>query len=221
MAVSTPAGAKASHGMFTSLLEDGAEIHRMERPEEQQNADGESEVADARGDERFLPGADRGLLQEPETDQQVAAQAHAFPADEHQDDVRGEHQREHEKDEQVQVGEEAVVALFVGHVAGRIDVHQQADEGDDEQHHDRELVNLQGEIHFELAGGNPGEIAFSPRGFARRKAARIREPLRRRQRNESATEPMPTELTTGFEKFLPNRPLMAAPSRGSARMIQR
>ena len=119
--------------MFTSLLEYGAEIHRMERPEEQQDADGEAEVADARGDERFLPGADRGLLQEPETDQQVAAKAHAFPADEHQDDVRGEHQSEHEKDEQIQIGEEAVVALFVGHVAGGINVHEQADEGDDER----------------------------------------------------------------------------------------
>ena len=34
-------------------------------------------------------------------------------------------------------------------------------------------------------------------------------------------EPMATEFTTGLEKFLPNRPLMAAPRRGSAMMIQR
>ena len=79
----------------------------------------------------FLPASDRGLLQEPEADEQVAAEAHAFPADEHQDDVGGEDQSEHEKDEQIQIGEEAVVAVFVRHVAGGINVNQQADEGDD------------------------------------------------------------------------------------------
>jgi len=40
-------------------------------------------------------------------------------------------------------------------------------------------------------------------------------------RNASATEPMPTEFTIVLEKFLPKRPLIAAPSRGRAIMIQR
>ena len=143
MAVSMPVGTAASGGALTKSFENGAEVHGLKGPEKQQDADGEAEVADARGDECFFAGADRGLLQEPETDEQVAAEAHAFPADEHEDDVRGEDQSEHEEDEQIQIGEEAVVALFVRHVAGGINVHEQADEGDDAEHDDGELVNLQ------------------------------------------------------------------------------
>ena len=80
-------------------FENGDEVHGLESPEKEEDADGEAEVADARGDEGFFAGADGGLLQEPETDEQVAAEAHAFPADEHEDDVGGEHQSEHEEDE--------------------------------------------------------------------------------------------------------------------------
>jgi hypothetical protein len=41
------------------------------------------------------------------------------------------------------------------------------------------------------------------------------------QRNESETEPMAMELTRDFGQFLPSSPLSAAPSKGSAMMIQR
>ena len=40
-------------------------------------------------------------------------------------------------------------------------------------------------------------------------------------RKASAMDPMPMELTTGFEQFLPSRPFRAAPSKGRAMMIQR
>ena len=52
------------------------------------------------------------------------------------------------------------------HVAGGINVHEQADEGDDAEHDDGELVNLQCEIHFELAGGDPGEVGLDPGDLA-------------------------------------------------------
>ncbi len=52
----------------------------------------------------LLPASVARFLQEPEADQQVAAQADAFPADEHQQVVGGQHQRQHEKHEQIQVG---------------------------------------------------------------------------------------------------------------------
>ena len=158
MVVNTPVDTAASGGRANELFENCAEIHGLKGPEKQQDANGEAEVADARGDECFFAGADRGLLQEPESDEQVAAEAHAFPADEHQDDVGGEDQREHEEDKEIQIAEEAVVALFVRHVSGGINVHEQADEGDDAEHDDGELVHLQREIHFELACGDPGEV---------------------------------------------------------------
>jgi hypothetical protein len=142
------------------FLEDCDVVDRFKCPEEKQDADGEAEIADTRGDERFLACADGGLLEEPEADQQVAAESHAFPSDEHQNDVAGENQREHEENEKIQVREEAVIALFVRHVTGRVDVDEQADKGDDEQHNDRELVHLKPEVDLKDPGVNPSEVSL-------------------------------------------------------------
>ncbi len=67
----------------------------------------------------FFPALIADLFQEPESDQQVAAEANAFPSHEHQNDVCGQHQRKHEENEQIHVGKEAVVAFLVRHVADR------------------------------------------------------------------------------------------------------
>ena len=92
-------------------------------------------VTDAVDDERFLPRVRRRLAQEIETDQEIAAQPDAFPSDEQQQQIVRQDQRQHREHEQIQVAEEAVVAAFVRHVAGRIHVNQESDAGDDEQHH--------------------------------------------------------------------------------------
>ena len=120
--------------------------------DDQEQRDQKSEVADAVDDERFLPGRCRRIFCEPEPDQQIRRQAHALPADEHQQVVVGQHQRQHEKHEQVQVGEEAVVAGVVPHVADGVDVDQESDSGDDQQHDQRELIEIEGEIGVEAAG---------------------------------------------------------------------
>ena len=46
-----------------------------------------------------------------------------------------ENQREHREHEKIQVAEEAVVAAFVRHVSGGINVDQQSDSRDDKHHH--------------------------------------------------------------------------------------
>ncbi len=61
---------------------------------------------------------------EPEANEQVRCQAHAFPAHEHAQEVIAEHQDEHGEDEEIQVNEEALVALILVHVLGGIDVDQ-------------------------------------------------------------------------------------------------
>ena len=103
-------------------------------------AEEETGVAHAIDDERFFARVGRGLLQEIETNQQIAAQTHAFPAYKEKQEIVGQHQREHGKHEQVQVAEETVVAAFVGHVADGIDVDQEADAGDYQNHHARKRV---------------------------------------------------------------------------------
>src|SRR4029077_12891524 len=97
------------------------EIERAEGSEEQEHAEHETKVADAVDDEGFLAGVRGGFAQEIKTNQQVAREAHAFPTDEEEDVVGGENENKHEEHEQVQVGEEAVVAAFVGHVSDGID----------------------------------------------------------------------------------------------------
>jgi hypothetical protein len=74
--------------------------------------------------------------------------------------------REHE---QIHVREEPVIAFLVRHVARRIDVHQQADESDHQQHHDCQMVHLQREIHLERTRHDPIEIILEKRDLPRRK----------------------------------------------------
>ena len=81
----------------------------------------------------LLAAVASGLAMEVEPDQQVRAQAHAFPSDKHQRVVVPQDQRQHGEHEQVQVSEEAVVPALVRHVAGGVDVDEHADAGDEQQ----------------------------------------------------------------------------------------
>ena len=141
----------------------GREIKRPEGPQDQKKAEEESEIADAVYPEGLVAGVGGGLLQEEEADEQVAAQAHAFPSDEHQQVVGREHQQQHEKHEEIQVRKETRVAGIVVHVTGRVDVNQPAHAGHNKQHDDGELVHLQREVRAESAGGDPGEVGLRPR----------------------------------------------------------
>ncbi len=58
------------------------EIERAELRDDQKHGQREAEIADAVHDERLVAGVGGELLIEIESDQQVAAQSHAFPADE-------------------------------------------------------------------------------------------------------------------------------------------
>src|SRR5438132_712555 len=83
-----------------------------------------------------LTGVGSRLLQEIESDQQVARKSHAFPAYKKQNVIRRQDQDQHEKHEQVEVGKKAVVAAFVGHVAGRVNVNEPTHSGHHQHHYD-------------------------------------------------------------------------------------
>ena len=112
---------------------------------DQEHAEDEAPVADAVGDERLLAGVRRALLLVPVADQQVRAEADAFPAHEHHQEVVPQHEHEHEEAEQVQVAEEArhAAARLVGHVGRRVDVDQRADAGDDQDHHPGQRIEAE------------------------------------------------------------------------------
>src|SRR4029077_17300966 len=118
--------AQGISGQGCCLREKRNEIERLERSEEQKHAEHEAEIADAVNDEGFLAGVRRGFAEEIKTDEQVAREAHAFPADEEEDVIAGKDENKHEEHEEIEVGKETVVAAFVGHVAGGVDVDEPA-----------------------------------------------------------------------------------------------
>jgi len=130
-----PSGMLLSDLLQKSLApQDDFIVQRAERDPEQEDAQHEAEVADAIHQER-LAGRRRGAgPAKPEADQQVAAQAHAFPKYEQDQKVAGQHQHGHRKHEQRHLGEKPRITRVPAHVAGRIDRHQQADQRDHGQH---------------------------------------------------------------------------------------
>ena len=105
----------------------------------------------------FLPASVADFFVIPEADEEVRAEADAFPADEQHREVRAEHEDEHERREQVQVREVPrvfAVGLLV-HVRGRVDVDQAADAGDDEDHHGRERIHAERERDVQVARRDP------------------------------------------------------------------
>src|SRR5271165_5012031 len=136
--------------MLCDLREDSAIAQCSEQGDE------EAEVADAIDDEGLYACFGRRITQEVEADEQIRCEAYAFPADEHQQEVFREHKRKHEEHEEIQVGEESPVTLFVSHVSDGVDMDEEADAGDHEQHDHGELVELQSEVGMETAGPDPG-----------------------------------------------------------------
>src|SRR5712671_4985254 len=164
--------------------EERNEIECTERFEEQEHAEHESEVADAIDDEGFLAGVSGGFAEEIKTDEQVTAESHAFPADEEEHVVGGQNEDEHEEHEEIEVGEEAVIAAFVGHVARGVDVNEPAYSGDDEEHHHGELIDLEVESGAEISGDDPGEILLDPGDIFGREMREFADSFERGQERE-------------------------------------
>ena len=146
---SRPISGEHGFGLAGGVLEHRAEIERSEVLDDVEHRQRESEIADAVHDERLVAGVGGELLIEVEADQQIAAQSHAFPADEQHQVIGRQHQRQHEEHEEVQVGEEAVIAAFMRHVADGVNVDERADAGDHQQHDGGELVHGEIAVHAE------------------------------------------------------------------------
>src|SRR5208283_2488287 len=78
---------------------------------------------------------------------------HTFPADKKKNVVVRQDEREHGEHEEVQVSEETVVAAFVRHVSGGVNMDQHAHAGDEEQPDGGERVEQEAEVGVERGGG--------------------------------------------------------------------
>src|SRR5690606_1556507 len=127
----------------------GREVERPEDLEGEEHRDQEADVADAVDDEGLPGGVGVLPVLVPEADEEERADADALPPHEHQREAVGEHEHEHRGHEEVELGEVAGVARVAPHVADRVDVDQEADAGDDQRHHEAELVDQEPEVDGE------------------------------------------------------------------------
>ena len=125
---------------------------RAEIPRNGEHPQQEPGVTDAVYDECLVGGVAGRLAVKVKANQQVRAQAHPLPAHKHHGVIVPQDQREHGEHEQVQVAEEAVIAPFVRHVAGRIDVDQHADAGHKQQPDTGERIEQEAGISVERSG---------------------------------------------------------------------
>ena len=133
-------GRQRSLTRVTCLPEDVLEGDRSEGDEDEHDGQRKTHVSYSVDHERLLRCCRSTRLVLPETDQQVTREPDAFPADVQQQVVVGEHQYQHRGDEQVQVAEELASIGVVRHVAERIDVDQRANDGDQQDEDNRQLI---------------------------------------------------------------------------------
>jgi hypothetical protein len=137
--------------------EDGVEVDRTEENEDAADTEDEAEVADAVDDEGLHGGGVGRRLLEPEADQQIGGQTHAFPAEEHLGEVVRGDQHQHGEGEERQVGEEARTMRVVMHVPDRIEVDERRHRVDDDQHDRRQRIDAQSPGDVDAAGLDPAQ----------------------------------------------------------------
>src|ERR1700733_11474085 len=123
--------------------------------DQQKQCDEKSKVANAIYNERLFTRRRRRILREPEPDQQIRRQTHAFPANEHHQVIVSQHQGQHEKHEQIEIAEKPVVAGIVPHVADGVNVNQKSNSTHYQQHYERELIKIEGKVNGETSSANP------------------------------------------------------------------
>src|ERR1035437_2278807 len=125
------------------------EAKRPQIPDKGERAKNESGIADAVHDERLVGSGRSGVTMKVKTDQQIRAQAHAFPSYKQKHVVIRQDERKHRKHEQVHVPKEAVVTAFVRHVSGGVNVDQHTHAGDKEQPDRRERIKQESGVDVE------------------------------------------------------------------------
>ena len=97
---------------------------RAERREHQHHGQGQAHITDAVDDEGLLGGNGGRWLLIPEADQQVGRQTDTFPPDIQTQEVIGEYQQQHGRQEEIQVAEKPSPVGIMLHVPDRVDMDE-------------------------------------------------------------------------------------------------
>ena len=154
------------HGDGAQILLDTSEHDRASGQPEHENTEHEAEVADAVDGEGLLGGVRRGVLAEIMSDEQVGTDADQFPEDEHHDEVVGQDDAEHGKEEETERRVVARDAFVAAHVAGGINEDEQGDGRDDDEHDPAQVVEEDADGDGENAGDfDPGDLRGDGEGW--------------------------------------------------------
>ena len=181
--------------------------------DQKEQRDEKSKVANAIDDECLFAGGGSGILSKPEPDQQIRSQAHALPADEHQQIIAGQNQSQHEEHKQIQIAEEAVEPALLPHVADRINVDKKANAADHQQHNDGEMIEIKRKVCLKAAYANPGSERFKV-GRSQRNCLRD-DPQCHGKRRAAESERHRGDGAPG--KSLPQQPIDGSADQGQQR----
>ena len=184
-------------GQDRQLRSDVGKNNGTGRRPDHQDAEHESEVADAIGEKRFLGRLGRGVAFEPVPDEHVGSEADQLPKNEKHDEIVREHDAEHGEHEERERGEVTRLAFVTAHVTERINVNQRADAGDEDKHHTTQIVQNKTERHDEQPGKfNPVERR-SGLFLARKNQTSAHKTGEDSETRQEATEPAPASCEDG------------------------
>ena len=124
-----------------------------------QNANYESEITDARGDECFIGRIRSGIPIKPVANQDVRSKADQFPKHEKHDEIVRENDPEHGEHEERQRCEITGLAFVISHVTQRIDMNGSSDSGNENDHCPAQRIQGQAKRNLEYAANtDPCEL---------------------------------------------------------------
>ena len=154
--------------LMEPMLEQRPEVEGPGGRPQHDDAGHEAEIAELGDPERLDRGArGRGPVV-PVADQQIRAEADQLPEDEHLQKRRRQDEPEHREREQRVIGVVASErgARLVVQVSPRVDLHEQRDQRDQQQHGQAEVV------HHHAHGGHRAAVSGQPRPRRRGRLAR-------------------------------------------------
>ena len=131
------------------------ERKRVEFGKEHHHADEHADIADTRRQERFFACIRRGILLEPETDEEIGAEPYQLPTDVNAEQVIRDNEEQHGEREEREEGEKPRVPRVAVHIAHRENVDEAAYQRDDNQHDDRDAVKVKPHREADVPDGNP------------------------------------------------------------------
>ena len=125
-----------------------------------QNAEHESEIADACGNERFLRCIRGRVAFEPVANQNIRGKANQLPKNEQHHEIVRENYAEHREHKERQRREIAGFAFIVPHVAQRINMNQRSDAGNQNEHRLTKIIQYKTKRDSEYSDKvNPVELS--------------------------------------------------------------